>query len=686
MAVNVRRFTGYSSQADRLLIDPAKGSQAINLCIYKNALCNLPYPSITAGTPDVLLWQEINSERLMTFWYIGGFVYLVIFSSSGKITVYRNNPFDDSFIPWTFSNNTIDNILPYFSIHSDYQDDNDFSLISGISGNLLQVGSYVFFLCRLGPRSILNQTPRTFMIKLKKRVGSTILDPRVTSIGLPEISSVTIQSTAAGSITGTYDFAFTIATQYDFFDEPTIDTTSLGEHDIEGNAFIVDSEDTYSSEEITFRLYLEAGLNLLGQDSQGTRYKLGLYIKEQSDAFYYFGGYVDAIFQQSGIDSNGPYFEFTISSIPTLDRTQVAPGFGDNPRREAPQVSLHATEYKSRVYYANLESNQLEYSQIFLDDSPHKKESQYIEGAELIGSNDDYLSGVIVYLGQLIIFKGASTYVLTDEITQGQIRELFRDKGCVNVHGGKAYIVVNDILYFLDRSGLYMWNGQGDPVKISKDIEEDLEKVREKQFGLARLSIDFRYDLLYLTFPRGHLLPQDQTFQPAFIYHYGEIQDNGIGVWTKTDAGFKLSDIATDRNIVSTDTRPAIVYQNKSHRLERLGVISNSLSSSEYGRTWGWSSGVLDLGDPLQDKHFKRLALYLKGFTNTDELYIGHEVEEIFQSTRTFTDIVKAVSELRLGFTTGRYVLSFGSYNADSTRRAFRIGGYNIDVHKRGRR
>ena len=75
-------------------------------------------------------------------------------------------------------------------------------------------------------------------------------------------------------------------------------------------------------------------------------------------------------------------------------------------------------------------------------------------------SENETITGLITYLGQLFIFKETKTYVLTDDIQVASLRTIFEDVGCVNVRGGHGYIVADDKLFFVSKNwNLYMFDG-----------------------------------------------------------------------------------------------------------------------------------------------------------------------------------------------------------------------------------
>lgn len=674
--MQIRQFTGYSSQADQLLIDPSKLSQALNICINKGAICNLPYPKETASFGlNVFSWADNGGrEKLGVFYLIDSIPWLMVYDATGQIyiskfSIFEGNPFQQ--VIFDFSS---------FEHFGNFNTDINYKVSVilpnniPISGNLLQIGPYIYQLAQLGE---LNIRPIPRMIKFRQ-ISNTNQTRILGVIGQKSFASVSVISTDIGSITGTFDYAFTLATGDSNDDDFATELTS---EDIESNAIAIGTASDYTSNNIRIRGYFQPGETtagpLLDEVQKGHIYKIGIYSRSSSQGFYYFTNYQTYSIEQEGVDEIGSYVEFIIDNLTAQNLTKTAPGIGDSPQRGVPNPSVHAVEFKSRLYYANLQSNQLEYSQVFLDDSPFKIESQYVEGAELIGGDEEHLSGLIVYLGQLIIFKTNSTYVLTDEITQGQIRQLF-NRGCVNANGGKAYVIIDDILYFLDVTGLYAWNGQNDPIRISMDIDEDLRNVKEKQYKYARLTFDERYKHLYLTFPKAHLDTDEQSDIGCFIYHYGELQENGLGVWTKMTVDTQLSQILTAPN--------GDVYYNRRKRLERMGFIEDETVLDTGGRIWAWQTGILDFGHPIIDKHIRHLYMYLHGFIDTDQYALGYTLKETFKPDQLLSDIITAKDQVRLGFTAQKMILSMNSYSSSTTRRAFRIGGYDIVAHpKKGR-
>jgi len=260
-----------------------------------------------------------------------------------------------------------------------------------------------------------------------------------------------------------------------------------------------------------------------------------------------------------GIDLNGLTPNVT-KDVPLTGST--GPIAGSN---NVPKPSFHATTFKGRTYYGNIGSNILEYSKrtpLGVEDTGIY--NQYIEGYEPIGDQGN-ITGIVEFLGQLIIFKDSKTYVLTGDIADKdtRLRVLFDDIGCQNDGESKSYLVFRDVLYWVYRHAYYKYSGDARPVPITDIIEKEVDVYDNK---IMMLSVNERYGLIYF-----NETPHDTfiTTKHALVYNHNN------GTWTKSSVPV-YTFVRLQNKFLMAQTNYSIHYVVDIDAIQIQGILSGA--------------------------------------------------------------------------------------------------------------
>lgn len=727
--IKTKRFFGYTSKPDKVTNNPGLLTKALNCIINKGDICNFPYAIKSFNSFPF----EDGFENLIFIHYFekssqvpgesSAVPIMVLFSRTGKLyaSAYgifgediNGNPLGGAIT--NFVEVTLDSVMalpevmyPQWPLIN-FDPNAESNEINILTANVIQVGDWTVLLTPFnfisGNSTPLPYTPQMIRLRGFEYVSSPnilySLEPQL--LGIRQPSRISYDSALVGYITGRYDFGFSFVTLYDGTKtdnsvSPPAHIHSL--HDIESNVTILNNEQSYNNNSIIFKIYLP--VNWISVGGTGTRaLQLGIYVRSSTQSVYYFIGYSGSLESyQISSDVNGQYIRFQYSGISGFsdltilqDPTRNAPLTGLGPilgAHDVPKPSRHAAFYKQRMYYfpVGYPHNFMQVSSITPDihgEVETGKFINYIERLEQVGKPSEDTTGVIEYLGQLVIFKETETYILTDDVTVGEIRILFKDLGCVNIHGGQAYVVIDDKLYFGSKKGIFVYNG-GEPVKISDTIHEALEEISSLRYSFMRLRHLPRENLLLVCFPLGLNCDIINEFPYSFAYNYLE------NVWTAIDQ--RHSDIIDDKTVTQNRIHSINTLLNKQGRLELLGLLTNdnNFTPADPGRQPEIETEFFDLEEPQRVKHWKFLKIYMvtpqttQGFAQLAVDFIN-EVGLGIGESDTLTQPVYHNENKELkrigGFSKKMYLRILGLDGfQDST---FRINGFEIEAHVKGRR
>lgn len=562
----------------------------------------------------------------------------------------------------------------------------DIDRFKASSSNMISIGDWIFILGEFG---IPDKDPTPRILRFKMSYTNHIsyyIQPRLQFVGVKAPNRVVYYAAGDGNDidpAGDYSFAFTFVTAsteaYDGTNALFIDeNNALGEEDIESNAvrlFDATGSLVLATKDLEIKIVFPEGYPA-SEIIEGfnSKFRLGVYVRKDNEVNYSF--YTYAIVEI--VENAGDWSIIYTLPISITDRnplkiapfTDIVPELGAH---DVPPPCRHGCYFFLRMYYASLKTplNEIYYSQTPPDDDPNEaRYACYIEGKFLVGDANDPITGMIEYLGQMIIFKLNSIYVLTGDIEgDSELRRLFSGLGCVNVLGGKAYIEVNNILYFVSTTGIYMFAGD-QPIKISEQIQEELDKIDRARYGFCRVSVDQRYNLLYFSFPVGYKGSTD--FKSTFIYNYVE------GGWTRQD-----SDNSIIQVLPATTANEAFgVYHSTPLMFTEVGIIDDKPQAGFEPPNFSIETGLISLGKEERIKHFKMFRLNRYPLEKTSF--------EVLDKNFGRLDIIETLeNEYHIGIYKKLILLSL--VNAQNPMESiangkFRITGYSLSAHITGRR
>jgi len=718
--ITVKQFQGYSSKADKTWENPALLSLAENCIINKGDLCNFPFPLKAFRAAPF----EQTHENLMFIHYFykssavpgdtGIVPIMAMFSRKGKLYVsshgifaedVNGNPLTSAFT--NFVEVSLDPVMllpevmyPQWPLIN-FDPNPESNEINALAANTIQVGDWTVLLAPFNfvseSSESLPYTPQMVRFRGLEYVSSPnilyTLEPHL--LGIKQPIRISYDSVSAGYVTGRYDFGFSFVTSYDGSgsDTSTPPVHTHGLHDIESNVTILNNEQTYENHSILFKIYLPANWSSPG--GTGIRaLKLGIYARASNESIYYFIGYSGSLeTHQISTDANGNYILFQysgysgFSDLTTLqDPLRNAPLTDVTPIPDAhdvPQPARHAAYFKNRMYYAPVgyPHNLMQCSA--LPRSGEKdtgKNINYIERQQFVGKAEEKITGFIEFLGQLLILKEDHIFVLPDDISVVAPRLLFSNIGCVNSKGGQAYIVIKDTLYFGSKKGIYSYDGST-LVCISELIREDLESISAIRYSFMRLRHLPRENILMVCFPIGLNSPTDE-YPKTFLYNYEE------KAWTSRD-GFE-SDVIEDKTRTQKRSHALNILLLTRNDFTLLGLLTDDLDpvgAYEPPYTPHFATSLLTLGDSERFKHWKFCKFYTvtrmsdgainflwPAFLNEKNNLIGASYP---------TD--GTLNLKRIGGFSRQLSIEITAY-AGYEDKSFRINGYEVEAHLKGRR
>jgi len=715
--IKVNRFKGYSSQRESLMRDPAKLARCENLIIHKGYLRNLPYPKDIVESSFLYKIQLVNFEN---FVYVLRYVRNFITGEGGFFVLQP----DHVVVGFTYGSPDIRTIFrgqagftfgqlqssPYEPIHA----------------NIVQFGNFVYILNisalpETSPLPSSNEFYQSYprMAKLRVLSQDSLPQENIFFAGLHRPERIESSGTSGGGsiVAGTYGFAFSFKHKLiGIFSGVQYDVISEGDR-VESNATRDLEDDTHTfgggNGTIVYRLYLPFGYTNF---EPGVGY-IVLYVRTVDQAFYYQVEEID-ITNRTKVtapvtDVNGRvYVDITLSTPLTQDTNIVA----EFDKRLTPNASAHAILFKNRAYWCNAKFGksiqfwspaQLQYSQLVLADG---REANYIEGALLVGKQEEGFTGVIEFQRQLVLFKESETHVLSDDATLIGPTILFEDLGSVNLHHGKAQIVIEGKLYFgcKNKIGIYRFDGQTDPLLVSRDIEEDLENLDSETFSTMTFYHDPQIEVLYVVCGEK---TNTNLKTHVFIYHYNEIQEDGVGVWTKYNPSRFIDTTNQDRQdyrhfFQSMLGLDGLTYQTQlkddglNSDMYVIDPRSDDIHINFVGYDWLIETIVFDLNDVLREKYWKLIKLESSYFlrpakynmdSNSRPLQIISENLETSSVTKIMTitgtvALERILKQCSIRIRPNRASDPQRIVVQPVIRRPFKINGMLLDVYPRGRR
>lgn len=684
--IRAKQFKGYSSKPDELINNPELGSVCTDMIINKGDLCNFPFIEKTiqtGGSASFIFNRAISVDESIDLKFV------MIANSDEKIIVVDiddNVPtlqLDvDNFINWAsldISKNTIFTKWIKSGIYYYLNGDTGDSI-----GNTLKQR-----MMRVKIESIIFQGNEVFVLTASL-IG--IMPP----LFVEEIDDLG-ESTQPLS-PGTYDFAFSFSIDTKGSVSQN-NTRRLSENGIESNA--IELKDVIVDGIIapSFRIYLQLDQTGLERSSgpsiRNTHVNVFARRVSGGESVYKFlRSYALTVPVENSSSGNfsGLYYSDFLAdgNVRNEDRNPSFIG------KSVPWTCNHISEFGGRYYrdvvkqkYVSrtgsegntdidieVQSNIIQVGPSFIEESfgsgfvasdPNRAQSI---GARHINYIDETLNfpvgiglttGIIEFLGQLIIFKQTETYVLTADIVDikngfGEQRLLWPDLGCV-CKKSKGYIIINNILYFVAQDGIYAFSGQGRPIKISTLIEEDL--LEESGYEKIHLSVHDRYDLLVVGFANLQ--------NTSYIFHTEE-----GGAWTTLFS-----------NIVVYQDSNRNYWENVGFILAKLKNINESTTFNET-RFPRFTSGKMTLEDDVRNKQWKEFTLETLTKLATDKEYTVKFDSDTADAVVSKTDQI--LKRQHIGMYSPAIAVDITMLNEFIDHQPFRINGYSVTGIMKGRR
>ncbi len=683
--IPVMGLKGFTSQADAL-VDPKFASDCRNVVFHKGDLCNIPYPKFNLTT------NPFNTNIIS---HILGALMLSLGTNQRFIVLHKSyRIFETGASSYTFLIQAANDVL--FSVHlsalADYEsifDPQHSSKIinpgevervkSGPRSNFVQVGEWVLHLGFFQDYEniliddvLYKKIPRMARFR-QPAIGA--ITPRL--IGIKSPRKAEFKNAVNGSVTVTnvrYGFSFVSIMKLNADNNDPVDTQEIQFGDIESNVTAAEADSTVTNKALNFLLHLPPKQDNF-EPSFDDRIIVGIYIRPENLTDFRFVEYVYG--HHRVLDENDVFFE----TGPIVEARVVTDGEGDATKvgaqtgaipivgaRDVPRPAWHGIFFEGRMYYASIREdvfNVMQFSQLAADNDPDQGEySQYIEGEIQVGSDGEAITGFLAYRNDLVIFKETETYVLSGDPQLSNIRYLFTKVGCVGIDGGHAYLAEGDVIYWVGEEGVYKFSGihtfsgAVDPILISDPISEELRKIDRGRYSVCRLSIDPRYGHIYLTFPKGSLGNQDIEI-PTYVYH---IKEEG-NVWTKIDPVDQILSYKSDKIY---DNITAILSKKSLDVLKDIDENANE----NFTRSWFYNTVNIVAGNFDDTKHWKFFNVY-----SLKDLLLDFSV---FSESGLLFTLKRIIKRIRLGIRSQFVNVKFGS---DASGEAFRIKGYEIDVH-----
>ena len=609
--INLQPFLGYSTKPDGVLDDPRIASDCNNVIIHNGDICNFPFNKkyydgnrfLEAQTHILGMYSDNKTKKSYLVYFDGrGGLYITSISASGTLL---------NFVLLNAQFNLIAGVdlrAPFSTGGAPFENNSRVdTLIKAMSSNFIQVGDWLYFLgvySKLGVvdptelvdgvESIGKYLPRRTMMRIAvQKIGTNPEQIFVDQIGTHSSYRVEVVNSGSGTLTANVDFAVTLVREFGV--AANVQPTKLSVVARESSATVIGTLTNFVNGSALFTIYFPLGEYPL----PGFRY--GIYARLDNQSIYYLVRYTEEQLITATFDTTYGAWkqEFTLNlNAVTVAASQEAFRFTPAPltgvvpivgAHDVPRLCYHGAFFKNRMYYtcSSRPKNLLQYSaRTPVTDVETGQFAQYIEGVEQVGDEKEGLAGLIVFQGQLIIFRETSTWVLTDDITTtGSLRGLLSDVGCVNIDGGQGYIVINNVLYFVSSDGVIQYDG-GTQENISDIIQEDLLKISRLRYSYVRLRHDSRYNLLIMCFPLGKGCNPTEVV-PTFVYAYDSKQ------WTKTD---HLDDVIIDKRSTDDPAQQVNVWVARKERLALLGLITEQEEFDTLNINWFWKSSLLDLG------------------------------------------------------------------------------------------
>lgn len=243
--------------------------------------------------------------------------------------------------------------------------------------------------------------------------------------------------------------------------------------------------------------------------------------------------------------------------------------------------------------------------------------------SDLTAGSGGGITGMAEFADQMIVFTEDTMYGITNvDQDQPYIYVIAKGVGCIAPDSLKSGY---GFLFWMARGGIYMWDGQAAPDRVSDELQPFLNFLSTEFTGRSRglvygrlyeftmvsqtdtvLQFKYRFDIATKTWSTTQLFTTDTSMAALLsitaplghadygVRHplYGKVQESGadyhvyLGEWRTTDDGNPISYIATvhfgpGKSLVMTIRRALAVYQNPTSP-GWASPIAISVSQSSY--------------------------------------------------------------------------------------------------------
>lgn len=277
-----------------------------------------------------------------------------------------------------------------------------------------------------------------------------------------------------------------------------------------------------------------------------------------------------------------------------------------------------------------------------------------------VRTNDgDYVTAIRAYSTRLYIFKKNSFHALSGDAPENFfLQEISSQYGCLN---NRSAVVYDDLLVFLDRKGVIMWNGSGLTV-ISSKIQPLFDTMNfATALNTACMEHDKLRNQIVIGIPTGN-----STFNNLTI-----VYDYLVGAWT-TQKGFSPSAF---KAIQGRNNTKNLFYGSQSGMINWFGpsfLSDNGTGFTSYIKT----RFLHDMGESSQ-KMFRRLFLNMDAPSST--LVFGINFFQDYGSSVVLgTTLVSSQFQARIDYGISAKSVAFELSNLQTTI-PLKIHGFTIE-------
>lgn len=333
---------------------------------------------------------------------------------------------------------------------------------------------------------------------------------------------------------------------------------------------------------------------------------------------------------QSMLNSNGGALPSTNSYAP-LGITLVNTGpYTDTTEIDIIQFAPRFLEtYQNRLFLAGFSTAP---STVWFSDIAEPEGYAPDFNFEVRTNDSDVVSALKAYSTRLYIFKQKSFHILTgDNPNNFFLQQVSGEYGCLN---NRCAVIYDDILLFLDRKGVMMWNGAS-ITELSFKVKPIFDQMN---FAAALTEACMVHDKLRSQILVSIPINGSSTNNITVVYDYR------VGAWT-TYKGVNISALA---QIQGRNNSKNAFYGDYQGRVNWFG--SSFMADNGVGASTYWKTRFLkDLGDSTT-KTFRRLYLNTDSPSSSTLVFGVNFFQDYGSSVVLGTTIVLSQFQTRIDF------------------------------------